>query len=212
MATTPPRRVPEEAAATPEEIAAAVEALTPADWGRLNKFADYRIHKLGPKAQCEAGEDLLQIALASLLEDTRRWNKAKVNFSDFLVGAMRSISSNWAKSYEPQNVAVLETDLRRENEEGKTFSPLDAVHEHRPDAEQRMIDKKALEQIDALFKEDEQAQMVLLAWQDGCDPPAVRELWNLSQKEYNTIVRRIRRQIDAAGLMPKSGKRKTDVQ
>jgi len=212
MATKPPRRVPDQAAATPEEIAAAIEELTPADWGRLGKFANSRIRLLGPKAECEAGEDLLQLALTSLLEDIRRWNKAKVRFPDFLVGAMRSISSNWAKSYKPEHVAVLEADLRRENEEGRIFSPLDAVREQRPDAEQRMRDKQILEQVDALFKDDEQAQMVLMAWQDGCDPPAVRELWNLSQKEYNTVVRRIRRQVDAAGLMPNSGKGKTNVQ
>ena len=42
--------------------------------------------------------------------------------------------------------------------------------------------------------------MVIEAWQDDYDPPGVRALWDLSQNEYNTIVRRIRRTIDYASL------------
>jgi len=55
MATKLPRRVPDEAAATPEEIAATIEALTTADWARLKGFAGYRVSMLGPKAQCDTG-------------------------------------------------------------------------------------------------------------------------------------------------------------
>jgi len=136
------------------------------------------------------------------LDGTRRWNKGKVKFPAFLFGAMRSISSNWAKSYKPEDTPILEADLRRENEEGKIFSPLDALQAQDPDREQQAHAAQALERIEALFKDDEQAQKVLMGWDDGLDAPAVRELWNFSQKEYNTIVRRIRRHIDAAGLMP----------
>ena len=42
--------------------------------------------------------------------------------------------------------------------------------------------------------------MVLMAWDDGYDAAGVRELWGLSQNDYNTIVRRIRRRLDDAGL------------
>ena len=80
MTTQPPRRVPDDVAATPAEIAAAIEALTPGDWARLKRFADYRIRKLGPKANSMTGDDLLQTALTDLLGDVRRWNKSKVGF------------------------------------------------------------------------------------------------------------------------------------
>ncbi len=201
MTTKPPRRVPDEVAATPGEIAAAIEALTPGDWARLKRSADYRIWKLGPeKADSRTADDLIQTALTDLLVDTRRWNKSKVGLIRLLTEAMRSISSNWARSYKEAETAVLEADLRREDEEGDIFSPLDNLQEPGPNPEQRLRDKQTLELIDDLFKDDEKAQMVLTAWQEGYDPPGVREFWGLSQNEYNAIVRKIRRRLGAAAL------------
>lgn len=200
MTTKPPRRVPDEVAATPREIAAAIEARTPGDWARLKRSADYRIWRLGPKADSRTGDDLIQTALTDLLADTRRWNKSKVGFIGLLTGAMKSISSNWARSYKEAETAVLEADLRRENEEGKIFSPLDNLQEPGPNPDQRLRDKQTLELIDDLFKDDEKAQMVLTAWQEGYDPPGVRELWSLSQNEYNAIVRKIHRRLGTAAL------------
>jgi len=206
MAIKPPRRVPEEAAATLEEITAAIEALTPAEWAKLRRFADYRLFLLGPKKEGRESDDLLQTALTDLLADTRRWNKAKVGFAGFLIGAIQSISSNWARSYKKEEIPVPEADLLRTNEEGETFSPLDNVQAHRPDPEHARHQKQTLERIETLFKEDERAQMVLMAWQEGYDPSGVRELWKLSQNEYNTIVRRIRRRLDDAGLTAHLGR------
>jgi hypothetical protein len=200
MATKPSRRVPDEAAATPEEIAAAIEALTPGEWAKLRRFADYRLFLLGPKAGGQTRDDLLQTALSDLLADTRRWSKAKVGFVTFLTGAIRSISSNWARSYNEGENPVLEADLLRTNEEGETFSPLNHVQAQPPDPEQIRHQKQTLEQIEILFKDDEKAQMVLMAWQERYDPPGIRELWNFSQSDYNTIVCRIRRHLAAAGL------------
>lgn len=200
MTTKPPRRVPEEAAATPGDMAAAIEALTPGEWARVKRFADYRAGRLGPKADSRTGDDLIQTALTDLLADTRRWNKSKVGFVMLLTGAMKSISSNWARSYKEEETPVLEADLRRENEEGEIFSPLDDIQEQAPNPAKRLHDKQTLELIDDLFKDDEKAQMVLTAWQDGYDPAGVRELWTLSQNEYNAIVRKIRRHLDAAGV------------
>jgi hypothetical protein len=200
MTTQHPRRVPDEVAATPEEIAAATEALTSGDRVRLKRFADYRIGKLGPKANSMTGDDLIQTALTDLLGDVRRWNKSKVGFMDLLTGAMRSISSNWARSYDEAEMPVVEADLRRENDKGEIYSPLDKAEEPGPNPEQRLSAKQTLELIDSLFKDDEKAQMVLTAWQEGYDPPGVRELWDLSQNEYNTIVRRIRRRLDTSAL------------
>jgi len=200
MTTKSLRRVPDKVAATPAEIAAAIETLTPGDWARLKRSADYRIWRLGPKADSKTGDDLIQIALTDLLTDTRRWNKSKVGFIGLLTGAMKSISSNWARSYKEAKTAVLEADLRRENEEGETFSPLDNLQEPGPNPHQRLRDEQTLRLIDDLFKDDEKAQMVLTAWQEEYDPPGARELWGLSQNEYNAIVRKIRRRLGTAAL------------
>ena len=207
MANKPSGRVPEELAATPAEITAAIEALTPADWSRLKSYADNRILKIGPKAASRTGKDLLHIALELLLDDTRRWNRTKVDFIFFMIGAIRSISSNWARGYEPEEALALELDVKKKNKDGETFRLIDFVEDDRPDPEQRVVDEEKrladarwLEVINRLFKDDEQAQMVIEAWQDGYDPADVRSLWNLSQNEYDTTVRRIRRAVNRVGL------------
>jgi RNA polymerase sigma factor (sigma-70 family) len=200
MKVKPSRRVPEEAAATLADITAAIEALTPAHWAKLRQFARTRAFRLGPKTDGRTGDDLIQTALTDLLQDTRRWNKDKVGFLKFMTGAMRSISSNWARSYNREETAFLEADLCRENEDGETFSPLEAIQDQTPDPAKRFRDNQTLNLIESMFKDDQEAQMVITAWQEGYDPAGVRELWGLSQTEYNTIVRRVRRRLNAAGL------------
>jgi hypothetical protein len=115
---------------------------------------------------------------------------------------MRSIASNWAKSYREHEALVLESQLRRTDEEGREFSPLDHFPDLRSNPEQRLRNRQTLDQIDALFKGDEKAQMVIAAWRDGYDPAGTRQLWGFSQNEYNTVVRRIRRTLDSAGITP----------
>jgi hypothetical protein len=196
------RRVPPEKAATPIEIAAAIEALSAADFARLGLYATRRVRLLGPKAMEKTGDDLIQTAVQDLLADTRRWDKTKASLMGFLFGAMKSISSNWAKSHRQEEAPVLEAELRKKDDEGKVPSPMDVyAGEHRT-AEENMVDVQTLLAIDNLFKEDQEAQMILTAWQDGYDPAGVRELWGLSQNEYNTIVRRIRRTLDVAKITP----------
>jgi len=202
MTEKPPRRVPEEAAATSGEIAKAIEALTPGNLTRLKCFADIHALKLGRKAESKDGDDLLQTALLSVLDGTRRWNKSKVGFVQFLEGAIRSISSNWARSYKRENAPALATDLQRENKEGEVFNPLENAQEHAPNPDKQLSNRQILEQIEKFFSDDERAQMVLEAWQEGYDHSGVRELWGLSQNEYNTIVRRIRRRLETAGITP----------
>jgi hypothetical protein len=169
---------------------------------RLGLYAHQRVRLIGPKAEERTGDDLLQIAVQDLLADTRRWDKTKVSLMGFLFGAMKSISSNWAKSYRPEETPVLEADLRKKNEEGKVTSPIDGYADERRTADEHMSHVETLLAIDNLFKEDQEAQMILTAWQDGYDPAGVRELWALSQNDYNTIVRRIRRTIDANNIRP----------
>ena len=207
MTGKPTRRVSEEVAGTSDEIKAAIEALTPADWASLKSYTANRIRKLGPKADSRSADELLQIALELLLDDTRRWDPTKVDFRGFMIGAIRSISSNWARGYKPEKALALTLDVEKTNKDGETFRPMDYIEDDGLNPEQRVVDEQKreadasqLKMIDQLFKNDEQAQMVIEAWGDNYDPPGVRSLWNLSQKEYDTIVRRIRRTVSRAGL------------
>jgi hypothetical protein len=73
----------------------AIDALTPTDWFRLRKFADYYIFLLGGKAYDRRADDLLSEAFTRFLDRTRKWDKTKVDFMGVLFGAIESISDSW---------------------------------------------------------------------------------------------------------------------
>ena len=118
------RRVPEEQAATPDEIREAVDSLSKADWYRLRKFAEYYIFLLSDKAGDRGGSDLLNEAFKRLLEGSRKWDKTKVDFMGFLFGTMESIADSWQrKKVTPTEVPVLASSLVTDNEEGEPSDP-----------------------------------------------------------------------------------------
>ena len=129
MTEKPSRRVSEKVAATADDIRAAIEALTLADWARLRNYAANRTLKLGPKADDRSNEDLLQIALELLLDDTRRWDRTKVEFLPFMIGAMKSVSSNWARGYKPEETLSLVLDAEKTNKDGETWRCCTALAE-----------------------------------------------------------------------------------
>ncbi len=194
------RRVPEERAASAAEIKAAIEGLTEADTQRLLRYAERRIWCVGRGAAGKIADDLLQEAMTDLLSDTRRWDRSKVGFLQFLFGAMKSISSNWAKSYKPEEFPLSATELRQTNDSGEESNPYDAHADPSPSVDRSIEFREKIGQIDKLFADDPEAQQVLEAWKEGFDPAGVRELWSMTQKEYDTVVRRIRRRITSAGI------------
>jgi DNA-directed RNA polymerase specialized sigma24 family protein len=186
------RKIPEERAATPEEVHAAIEALTPADWYRLRKFANYYIFLLGEKAGDRRADDLLSEAFTRFLERTRKWDKTKVDFMGLLFGAIESISDNWnRKKSTPTESPILASSLIVEDEDGMSSDPAETFPS---------VSLSAAQEIDALFADDSEVQMLLEASRDGYDPPGVRELWGFTQKHYNAIVVRMRRNIEKAGI------------
>jgi DNA-directed RNA polymerase specialized sigma24 family protein len=195
------RKIPEERAATPEEVHAAIEALTPTDWYRLRKFANYYIFLLGEKAGDRRADDLLSEAFTRFLERTRKWDKTKVDFTGLLFGAIESISDSWnRKKSTPTESPILASSLFVEDEDGMSSDPAETFPSVSLSAAQMLIYKRTLEEIDALFADDPEVQMLLEASRDGYDPPGVRELWGFTQKHYNAIVVRMRRNIEKAGI------------
>jgi DNA-directed RNA polymerase specialized sigma24 family protein len=195
------RKIPEERAATPDEVHAAIDALTPMDWYRLRRFAGYYIFLLGEKAGDRRADDLLSEAFTRFLERTRKWDKTKVDFMGLLFGAIESISDSWnRKKSTPTDSPILASSLIVEDEDGVPSDPAEGFQSPSVSAPQMLVYKQTLEKIDALFADDPEVQMVLEAFRDGYDPPGVRELWGFTQKHYNAIVVRMRRNIDKAGI------------
>lgn len=198
--------MPEERAATPNEVRAAIDALSNTDWYRLRKFADCHASLLGEKAGDRRGCDLLNEAFKRLLQRSRKWDKTKVGFMSLLYGAVESIANSWLrKKVSPMEAAALASSLVTENEEGELSDPVEEFQSTAADPAQMLVYKETLDQIDALFADDPEVQMVLEALRDGYDPPGIRALWGFSQKEYNAIVVRMRRRIETAGITNPTG-------
>ena len=202
-------KVPEERAATPDEIRAAIAALSKADWYRLRTFADYYIFLLSDRAGERRGGDLLNEAFKRLLERSRKWDKSKVGFLGFLYGAVESIADSWQrKKVSPTEAPVLASSLVTENDDGESSDPAEEFELKAADPAQVLVYKETLDQIDALFADDPEVRMVIEALSDGYDPPGIRELWGFSQKQYNAIVVRMRRHIAKARIAdPTKGRR-----
>lgn len=194
---TGPRRVPEERAATPAEIRAALEALSEADHVRLEKYARYRIRGLGRMAGGRDHEDLLGEAVADTLDPTkRRWNK-DVRFVRHLIGAMRSISSHWREQFDPDEPR-LESELVRVGEEGDLLSPLDLVGSEEPAADRILEAKRQLEDIEKAVADDKIVCDILGGMRAEMSASEIREALGLTVVEYETAIKRFRRHVRPA--------------
>jgi DNA-directed RNA polymerase specialized sigma24 family protein len=192
-------------AATQAEIIAAMESITDEDSERLEQVAVNRIIRIGRRAaNGRSHEDLLQEAMERTLERRRIWYREQVEFVPFLVGVTWSIASEWAGHRErnprsPEYAAV-ESQITREDDEGNLVSPFAELDDARPTVEETMIDTETaaeraalLDAIKEHFAEDENASLVLMAWEDGMDGPAIQKDFGFSETIYRSTVRRIKR-------------------
>jgi hypothetical protein len=196
--------VPEDRAATPAEIEAAVNQLSDADWYRLRNCAERYEFILQEKAM---GRDLLGEAFQRLLSGSRKWDKTKGGLVTFLFGAMRSICNAWFRAKaSPTEQPSLASGLTVEDEEGHTRNPVDGYTASEPSTEELLVFRETLVRIDEVLADDQEARMIVEGFRDGLDPPGIRELWGFSQTQYDTIVTRMRRKIKRAGIVqPQQG-------
>lgn len=200
------RRVPEEQAATVAQVLAAIEAMTAGDAARLKGFAASKWRVRGHLPDGRDGDDLLSAAVVAALAGRRRWNPSKVPFPTFLIGAMRSLANHARKARVTDilQIALSESDLVTPEDP----IPLDnmssadpyAFGSATPSAEERVLQEQSQREARDLISEfekshddDWEALLVIEAWREGHDGPAIREKLGLSVTEYETIVRRLRR-------------------
>jgi hypothetical protein len=200
------RRIPEEVAATEEEILAAIEALTTEEALRLRAYARSRAGILRKAGLDKGDEDLFQIAVKSLLSRRRRWNRNSGNFVDFMLGTIKSISSNWCRALDPDE-PDLEADLITLSDSGRTVNPLAAAASPNPNPEETLINKERLEEIsreldriELLVAERPLAALIVAERRRGTTGPEIQEALSISQTDYETETRWIYRSVrmDAA--------------
>lgn len=190
--------------ATPQEIEAAIKELTPANFQRLRKVAQYCLFVLYYYGGCrDTVEDLLQSAIVKVLDGTRGWRKEKVDFVGHLAGIIESDASHALERYS-RGGANMEpipvSELVRVTEEGDDCNPLDRIAFDPKSPEAELIDRESRQatgdlvgRVLILFENDEQASEVLLHRLDGHKGPEIQKRMGISKKEYATVDQRIRR-------------------
>lgn len=179
------KRVPEELAATEDEIIAALEALTVEEHLRLESYAQQRARMLRKTGLDKGDTDLLQIAVEQTLSGQRRWNKkTSPMFVNYLSGAIKSISNNWCRTRE-----LHEPDL-----ESDVTLPI--ISSPNPDPEQALISKEQeelikaeLDRIEGLVAERPLAVLIISERRRGTPAKEIQEVFGLSQTEYDTLTR-----------------------
>lgn len=195
--------VPEDAAPTGAELRAAIAALSTPQAAKLEAFAEGRVRRLGRKAAGLTAGELLSEAVTVTLAGSRKWNRANVDLTGHLMGAMRSISSHWARDFDPEEHPVLESDLMKTTGEGDVLSPFELLAATEPDADRNLEAKEQVEEIRAAFITDPVVSVILDGMLEGMSPQDVRSELNLTQTEYETAMRRLRRK--AAQMFPTGG-------
>lgn len=194
----------EGCSANPQEIAAAINALTPANVQRLRRVAQDCLYILQRVGGCrEAVDDLLQNAIIKVLVEKRHWNKSKVDFVGLIAGTIESDASHTLKRYfrgEEHMEPVLETDLIRDAEEGEDRDAFDRIASDPRTPEAELIEQEDRQatadivgQLRAQFENDKQASEVLRHRLDGLKGPEIQKRMGFSKKEYATVDQRIRR-------------------
>ncbi len=157
------------------ETEQAVRALSDADWYRLrqaSRFLAWRAHDLDADA-------LLAEAVVRTLDGRRVWRRDAVDFTGHLIGVMRSVAYH-------DRVAIGMTKVG-------TPSRLPQLRDVDPD--DRLGAQQQIARVLSYFQErgDDEALRVLGAMKHGARGAEIRARLELSRRELETIMRRIRR-------------------
>lgn len=175
-----------------DEVRAALEALTNADWNRLGKIA----RTFGPSQRSDP-DDLLQTALERTLNGKRRCPR-EVDFIRFLAEVMRSIASDEAKALKRKP----ETHLVPRHSDDDD-NPLEYDYpDPSTNAETALADDQQagciLAAVLAIFDDDVVAQTIVEGIAEGMDAKELHQLTGLNEREYASKRRLMRRRIDKA--------------
>lgn len=179
--------VPQRDLLTAAELRSALEALRPTDLVRLQKKAN----ALAPGTGMEP-DDLLQEALGRALEENGGRNCPRdVNPVTFLGNVIRSIASHarveWARE---MPIGATEDD---------EDDPIVDAPDRAPSPEEAVIGRldhgQTVARIVAMFKGDPKAQAIIIGNMEGWSPDEIREMEPMSDTEYATARKRVRRAL-----------------
>jgi DNA-directed RNA polymerase specialized sigma24 family protein len=187
-----------EKVATVEEIRQAVEKLTKSEWAKLHSFARNRARMMALRGSAFTEEDLVREAILALLEERRTWNPKKVDFVGLLIGAIRSIASNYKAATEDGDFALPASQIvSPEEDEDEPSSPTEMFPDGRPTPEQAAVVSNLLSEVHESFSDDAEALVIMDGWRDRMSGTEIIEALEIDRSTYETIARRIRRKTAA---------------
>ncbi|WP_154073637.1 hypothetical protein [Bradyrhizobium erythrophlei] len=169
---------------SPDELRALIAAFTPLDWLRLRKAAMY----FSKRCRLEWGE-LQNEALVRSLEGRRKCPR-NVAVTTFLGNAIRSIASE----ADGTNGHVHLSEKLEAQQSGP--SGLTDLTKPADPAASTMDAQKMIAEAISAFDGDEKSEMLFEGTIDGIEGQELRELLQLSQKEFDTKRRFVRRRLN----------------
>jgi hypothetical protein len=192
-----------EQIATVEELSEAIEKLLPEEWAKLHVYAENRARVMAFYGATVDGRDLVQWAIHELLEGRRTWNPKKVAFVGVLMGAMKSIASNHKAKSIASGYSVADSQISS-GDEGDYRTFVELHPDSRLNPEQQMVAAEGeggvtrfVADLYAFFGEDLEALLVMDCWKEGLSGSDIIQTLEIDRKQYETIVRRIRRKSTA---------------
>jgi len=168
------------------DVATAIRALSNNDLLRLKALA--RLWTRGmPGALGWA--DVMQEAITRALDGSRKWPPS-VPILSFLSGVMRSIcDDHWRFEMREARVIARDADVGGAH-----------VGAASPDPERVVAAAQALSDIYQLFASDNAALKVITALADGLTAAEICEAYGMTEREYDTTRKRMRRALLRCGL------------
>ena len=180
--------------ATSEQIRDAFEALTPIELARLAKYARWRLRAFGSRQLSRDADEFVTDALISLLDGRRTWQPQKIPFYVCFKGIIKSQTYN-LRTKGPEDAFDKLKSLRNKDDTD-TAEPLDRRASRTFQDPERELEWAQIERlIKERFADDDEAALMLEARLEGKTPTEIREALGLTQQQYETIVKRVRRAI-----------------
>jgi DNA-directed RNA polymerase specialized sigma24 family protein len=174
---------------TTADIARAIHALADADLVRLKTLAQLWARGL-PAGVSWA--DVLHEAIVRALDGSRKW-PPDVPIVAFISGIMRSIcDDHWRRARREAEVLVHDDELADVCASGEGVKwPL---------PERIVAAAQSLAAIDRLFAADPLALKIIAGLAEGLTPPEICKRYGMSEREYDTTRKRMRRALLRRGL------------
>jgi len=175
---------------TADDVARAIHSLSDADLVRLKALAQLWARGL-PRGL--SWSDVLHEAIARALDGSRKWPRG-IPILAFLSGVMRSICEDqWRRERLEHEVLCRDVDSADLCAAGDTAGST-------ADPERAVSAAQSLAAVNRLFAADPDALKIIAGLSDGLTAAEICRVYGMSEREYDTTRRRMRRALLRCGL------------